>query len=113
MVDVDVFPAQIHDSTVVHQSRVPVLILFVGQLTARFEVFFNAEDVADVPGAADARNAHHGRAGNKQVRAVWNEAAFDVVNVCAHERGNLLEFRLFALESLFQIDFVNFPRVLV
>ena len=111
VVDVDVFPAQIHDSTVVHQGRVPVLILFVGQLTAGFEVFFNAEDVADVPGAADARYAHHGRAGYKQIRTVRNEAAFDVVNVFAHERRNLLEFRLFALESLFQVDFVNFPRV--
>ena len=111
VVDIDVFPAQVHNSTVVHQRRVPVLILFVGELTARFEVFFNAEDVADVSGAADARNAHHGRAGNEQVRAVWNEAAFDVVNVFAHERGDLLEFRLFALENLFQVDFVNFPCV--
>ena len=55
-------------------------------------------------GTADARNAHHRGTRNEEVRAVRQIAAFHIVDVCAHERGDLLEFGRFV-----QFHFKNFP----
>ena len=95
--NIDVFPTEVHDATVRENRRVPVLVLFKGQLTNRFAVLFDAIEVADNVASADARNAHHRGGGNENRRAVGNVASFDVVDVAAHFRSDLTKRSVFKI----------------
>ena len=57
---VGVFPAQIHDSPVGHDSRVPVVFLIEGQLT-HSPVRIPHVRICNMGRSANARNAHHRR----------------------------------------------------
>ena len=99
-----VFPPQVHNAPVGQDRRIPVVVLLERQLPDRLAVLFNAVEVADEPGAPDARDAHHGGGGYENRRAVGNVASFDVVDVAAHVRRNLAQF------SVFKSAFEDLPR---